>query len=84
MNAHVIETTVAESGSINLVGLPFRPGTNVEVIVLERPASVTPASKAPERKFPYRGLPHRYDDPFEPAVPDEVLEASQPTATSPN
>jgi len=84
MNAHVIETTVPESGNINLVGLPFQPGTNVEVIVLERPASAIPsASEVPQRTFPYRGLPHRYDDPFAPAVPEEDWEARQPTAASP-
>ena len=68
MNAHVIETTVPQSGSINVTGLPFLPGTNVEIIVIERPA---PASEAPKRRFPYRGMPHRYDAPFEPAVPPE-------------
>lgn len=68
MNAHVIETTVPESGSINVAGLPFAPGTNVEIIVLERQSSL-PAT--PQRRFPYRGMPYRYDDPFEPAVPIE-------------
>ena len=84
MNAHVIETTVSESGSINLVGLPFQPGTNVEIIVLERTASAfTPASEVPQRKFPYRGLPYTYIDPTEP-VAMEDWEALKPAAESPN
>ena len=72
MNAHVIETTVPESGSINVAGLPFAPGTSVEVIVLERNGK--PAVKV--RQFTMRGLPHTYVDPTEP-VAAEDWEASK-------
>jgi len=64
MNAHVIETTVPESGSISVSGLPFSPGTNVEIIVLERKGKA--ASK--ERRFTMRGMPHTYIDPTEPVA----------------
>ena len=67
MNAHVIETTVSESGSISLSGLPFSPGTNVEIIVLERDGKA--ASK--ERHFTMRGMPHTYIDPTEPVALDD-------------
>ena len=68
MNMHVIETTVPESGCINVTGLPFLPGTNVEVIVIERPA---PATEPPKRRFPDRGMPHTYVDPTEPVALDD-------------
>jgi len=64
MNAHVIETTVPESGSISVSGLPFSPGTNVEIIVLERKGKA--ASK--ERRFTMRGMPYTYIDPTEPVA----------------
>ena len=67
MNAHVIETTVPESGSINVTGLPFSPGTNVEIIVLERDGKA--ASK--ERHFTMRGMPHTCIDPTEPVALDD-------------
>ena len=67
MNAHVIETTVPESGSINVTGLPFSPGTNVEIIVLERNGKAAPK----ERHFTMRGMPHTYIDPTEPVAEDD-------------
>lgn len=78
MNAHVFETVIPESGDINIKSLPFQPGTNVEIIVIERPAS-RPATNL--RTFSYRGLPHRYDDPCEPAVPPETWEANREDAS---
>ena len=35
MNAHRIETTLNENGTLALYGLPFNAGASVEVIVLE-------------------------------------------------
>lgn len=35
MNAHRIETTLNESGTLTLYGLPFDAGASVEVIILE-------------------------------------------------
>ena len=67
MNAHVIETTVPESGSINVAGLPFAPGTNVEIIVLERDGKAA----AKVRQFTMRGLPHTYIDPTEPVAMED-------------
>jgi hypothetical protein len=84
VNAHVVETTVSESGSVSLTALPFQPGTNVQIIVLERTASASgPASEVPQRRFRYRGLPHTYIDPTEP-VALEDWEALKPAAESPN
>jgi len=36
MNAHRIETTLSENGTLTLHDLPFKAGTPVIVIVLER------------------------------------------------
>ena len=71
MNAHRIETTFTENGTITLHNLPFQAGDTVEVIILER------RPPHPESNpYPLRGTVYSYDDTTEPvAVEDwEVLQ----------
>jgi hypothetical protein len=58
-----LETVIPDSGEIQLIALPFRPGEPVEVIVLglERPQLETTL-------FPLAGTVLKYDDPTEPVA----------------
>ena len=69
MEAFRIEATVSERGAIQLENLPFRAGTNLEVILLERQPE-----QASENRYPLRGTVLKYEDPFEP-VGEEDWEA---------
>ena len=60
MQAYRTNLTVAKDGSLNLNGIPFRKGDEVEVIVL--PHEQVPSG---EKRYPLRGKPIRYSDPFE-------------------
>lgn len=72
VNAHKIETTIAEDGTLTLKGLPFQAGEAVEVIVLQRPLSKSLPPDETANSHPLQGQqPYRYDAPFEPAVPLE-------------
>jgi hypothetical protein len=65
-NAHHLETTVQQDGTLVLEHLPFSAGQQVEVIIL-------PQSP---RSYALRGTPVRYDKPTEP-VADEDWEAQK-------
>lgn len=70
MQAYRIESTVQPEGVLTLRNLPLPAGEKVEVIIL-----VAPPAIAPSEQYPLRGSqPYRYDDPFEPAVPEEDWE----------
>jgi hypothetical protein len=66
MNAHRIETTINQDGTLTLNGLPFQAGDEVEVIILERPPK--PNGDNP---YPLRGQPMKYDAPTEPVAENE-------------
>lgn len=66
MNAHRVETTIDQDGSLTLNGLPFQAGDEVEVIILERPPK--PNGNNP---YPLRGQPVQYDAPTEPVAENE-------------
>ncbi|MBJ7901539.1 MAG: hypothetical protein GC158_16850 [Cyanobacteria bacterium RI_101] len=71
MNAHKLATTLKQDGTILLEGLPFYAGDMVEIIILEQPQEKL-TSPLQQTDYPLQGKqPYRYDDPFEPAVPDE-------------
>jgi hypothetical protein len=70
MEAHRIETTLTQDGTLILDNLPFHAGETVEVIVLGHVMHVT--SHAP---YPLRGTPVHYARPTEP-VADEDWEAT--------
>ncbi len=59
MYAYRIETSVEADGSLTLNKLPFKPGKEVEVIILERTAS--PKNKS----YSLRGQAIQYDHPTE-------------------
>ena len=66
MNAHRVETTIDQDGTLTLNGLPFQAGAEVEVIILERPAM--PGGDNP---YPLRDQPVQYDAPTEPVAENE-------------
>lgn len=68
MNAHRIETTVNPDGTLLLKDLPFQPGDQVEVIIIESTPALPPAG---ENRYPLRGKPLHYDAPFEPVAEAE-------------
>lgn len=62
MNAHRIETTVNPDGTLVLKDIPFQPGDQVEVIILEHtPSSISSGGD----QYPLRGKPIQYDAPFD-------------------
>ncbi|BAZ87070.1 MULTISPECIES: hypothetical protein [Aphanizomenonaceae] len=74
MNAHKIETSLTEDGTLVLKGLPFHAGDVVEVIILQ-PQTAQHQIKSLETQntnlYPLRGKVIRYDDPTEPVALDE-------------
>ena len=66
MNAHRVETTINQDGTLTLDDIPFRAGDEVEVIIRERPPK--PGGENP---YPLRGEPLRYDAPTEPVAENE-------------
>jgi hypothetical protein len=49
MNAYETSTTVGGQGDIHLAGVPFQPGTEVEIIICPKTVSASPPSTADER-----------------------------------
>ena len=66
LQAHRVETTVGQDGTLTLNHLPFPAGESVEVIILPRPASLQPGDP-----YPLRGSRVRYDDPLQPVASDD-------------
>lgn len=69
-------TEVTSGGGIQIDGLPFAAGEQVEVVVKPLPAQ-PPAGQTEAERYPLRGLPYKYERPFDPAVPPEDWEALQ-------
>ncbi len=70
MQAYKVESTVQTEGVLTLRNLPFPPGQKVEVLILVQQSDSEKADKYSLRN----SQPYRYDDPFEPAVPEEDWE----------
>ncbi len=68
MNAYRIDTVVNPDGTLFLKDMPFQPGDEVEVIVIERPPAISPKT---EDQYSLRGKPFRYDSPTEPVAFEE-------------
>ena len=66
MNAHRVETTINQDGTLTLKDIPFQAGDEVEVIILERPAK-----PSGDNSYPLRGQPVQYDAPTEPVAENE-------------
>ncbi len=71
LQAHRIETTIQQDGTLTLDHLPFPVGESVEVIILRRPARTEG-----QNPYPLRGARVRYDDPLDP-VGEEDWNAGQ-------
>lgn len=67
LQAHRIETTLIDNGTLTLDGLPFGAGEAVEVIVLPRSGAPTQRLD-PQNRYPLRGLSSPYDCPTEPVA----------------
>lgn len=66
MNAHRVETTIDQDGTLTLNDLPFQAGAEVEVIILERPPT-----QSGDNPYPLRDQPVQYDAPTEPVAENE-------------
>jgi len=66
MNAHRVETTINQDGTLTLKDIPFQAGDEVEVIILER----LPKPNG-DNPYPLRGQPVQYDAPTEPVAETE-------------
>ena len=64
LQAHRVETTLTQDGTLTLDHLPFRAGEGVEVIVL-------PHATLPRNRYPLRGTPVDYQGPAEPVAEQE-------------
>jgi hypothetical protein len=49
MSAYETSATVGNQGDVHLLGVPFQPGTEVEVVINPRSADVASPSEARER-----------------------------------
>jgi hypothetical protein len=68
IQAHETRAVVEADQSIRLSDLPFHPGQQVEIIVLERDEPI-PANKD---RYPLRGKkPYHFDDPFSPVAVED-------------
>jgi hypothetical protein len=63
IQAHRIETTLTQNGTLTLDDLPFQAGEVVEVIVLPHCLSFVSRDR-----YSLRGAPLDYEKPMEPAV----------------
>ncbi len=61
LQAHRVETTLTQNGTLTLDHLPFQAGETVKVIIL--PIALKPPA---QNRYPLRGLPFEYHDPMEP------------------
>jgi hypothetical protein len=66
IQAHRIETTLQQDGTLTLDHLPFQAGEPVEVIILPHRALA-----ARKNLYPLRGTSIRYDSPLEPIAVDD-------------
>lgn len=66
LQAHRIETTLTENGTLTLDHLPFQAGEAVEVLIV-------PHSPVPHGAdlYPLRGLPIYYERPLEPVAEED-------------
>ena len=66
LQAHRIETTLTQNGTLTLDHLPFQAGEAVEVIVVPHVFSL-----APDDRYPLRGTPVHYQGPTDPVAAQE-------------
>ena len=66
LQAHRIETTLTQNGTLTLDHLPFQAGETVEIIVLTTASSQNRSS--PQDRSSLRGTLLEYHDPLEPVA----------------
>ncbi len=66
MEAHRIETTLTQDGTLILDNLPFHAGETVEVIILAHPGRASGHTP-----YALRGTPVRYERPTDPVAEGE-------------
>ena len=72
--AHRQHVTVNPDGSVTLTGLPFPPGSTLEIIVLGEEIAETTAEDA--NAYPFRGAPLHHEGPTDP-VDDDAWDAER-------
>lgn len=65
MYVYRIETSVGKDSSLTLERLPFKPGKEIEVIIIER------NNRLQNKSYSLRGKPIRYDNPTEPVAQND-------------
>lgn len=66
MTTFKTRANVTDNGSLTVVGLPFKPGEKVEVII--KPLE---ENQQGEDRYPLRGKPYKYDRPFDGVALDD-------------
>ncbi len=66
MTAHRVEVKLPPNRQITLKDLPFVPGADLEIILLEKPQGALSV-----RQNPLWGTAVEYKDPFEPVAVDD-------------
>ena len=70
LQAHRIETTLTQDGTLTLDHLPFHAGEAVEVIVLPHPDAAQ-AERPGQSRYPLRGIPIHYEALMDPVASDD-------------
>ena len=73
LQAHRVETTLTQNGTLTLEDLPFQAGEGVTVIVQPallsvNPSSVNSVSESSQNRYPLRGTPVYYPNPTDPVA----------------
>ena len=66
MNAHRVETTLNQDGTLTLNDLPFHAGDAVEVLILPRPQK--PSGR---NRYPLHGTQIKYINPTDPVAEED-------------
>jgi hypothetical protein len=68
LQAHRVETTLTQNGTLTLEDLPFQAGEAVEVIVQPTPSPVNSSPGPSQNRYPLRGTPIHYPNPTDPVA----------------
>lgn len=68
LQAHRVETTLTQNGTLTLEHLPFQAGEVVEVTVQSTLSPLNHSSGPNQNRYPLRGTPVYYPDPTDPVA----------------
>lgn len=71
---HQINDAIVKGGQVVLSNLPFADGQHVRVVIEEANAQSAKGVSIDEVRRLLKGGVERFDDPFEPMIPDESWE----------